>query len=263
MSAKTNVPTRALSSDQRHQQILARLRAAGRIDAAEIATELSVTGETIRKDLILLERNGLLRRVHGGATLVEALSFEPAVSTRQEFAVEKNHIAAAAVKHLPKEGSILLDAGSTTARLADLIPPESRLTVYTNALPIALSLANRPRLTIYTLGGRLRSVTQGEVDEWALRALAEINVEVAFLGTNGLSLTRGLTTPDPAEAAVKRAMLHCARTRILLADHSKVGEIRGSQHAVIDDIDLFITDSGLSDTDAAAIRAEGLKVEIA
>ena len=76
-----------------------------------------------------------------------------------------------------------------------------------------MSLLTRPRLTVFTLGGRLRNVTFAEVGDWAARALAEINVDVAFLGTNGISMSRGLTTPDPAEAAVKRLMLGCATKR--------------------------------------------------
>src|SRR6185312_12049054 len=125
---------------QRKQAILARLRAAGRVDVADIVAELGVTNETVRKDLIALEHQGLLRRVHGGAVPVEQLSFEPAVATRTYYAEEKTRIATATLQHLPTSGSVLIDAGSTTARLAELFPADRELTVYTNTLPIALSL---------------------------------------------------------------------------------------------------------------------------
>jgi DeoR family transcriptional regulator, fructose operon transcriptional repressor len=248
---------------QRKQAIVARLRGAGRVDATDIASELGVTNETVRKDLIALEHQGLLRRVHGGAVPVEQLAFEPAVATRTYYAEEKTRIARAALAHLPPSGSVLLDAGSTTARLAELFPTDRELTVFTNTLPIALTLVNHPLLTVLTLGGRIRPVTQAEVDDWAARSLAEINVDVAFLGTNAISVDRGLTTPDPAEAAVKRLMLLSARRRILLADSSKVGAVSLVKHADLSDIDLLITDTGLPDGELRTLLAAGLTVECA
>jgi DeoR family fructose operon transcriptional repressor len=114
---------------------------------------------------------------------------------------------------------------------------------------------------VFTLGGRLRNKTFAEVGDWALRALAEINVDVAFLGTNGISMTRGLTTPDPAEAAVKRQMLGCAQQRILLADHSKFGAVKGTKHGDLNDIDVLISDAGLSDDQYAQLQTAGIIVE--
>jgi len=248
-------------SSQRRQAIVRALRASGRVDAAEIAAELGVTNETVRKDLIQLERQGLLRRVHGGAIPFEHLLFEPDVSARTEFADEKQRIARAAFAHLPAEGSVLLDAGSTTSRLADIFPTDRPLTVFTNTLPIALRLLGHPNLTVHTLGGRLRGPTTAEVGPWADRALRDLNVDVAFLGTNGISLERGLTTPDPAEAATKQLMLSAARRRILLADHSKVGLVSLCKHGTVSDIDLLITDSGLPDDQHAALVSSGVSVE--
>jgi DeoR family transcriptional regulator, fructose operon transcriptional repressor len=252
---------RPFYADERKNHILDQLRLGGRVDAVKVAEALGVTGETIRKDLIVLERQGLLRRVHGGAVTVQSLSFEPAVETRTQFASEKTRIAQAALAYLPAQGSVLIDAGSTAAKLVELFPGDRELTVYTNTLPLAVSLLTRPRLTVFTLGGRLRNKTFAEVGEWAARALADINVDVAFLGTNGISMTRGLTTPDPAEAAVKRLMLGCAAKRILLADHSKFGEIKGTKHADLTDIDLLITDTGLGEGQADQLRSVGMDVE--
>lgn len=246
---------------ERHQHILAALRTQGRIDAAAVAAELGVTSETVRKDLIQLERSGLLRRVHGGAVSAERLSMEPVVASRTEFTEEKTRIARAALAHVPHGGSILIDAGSTTAQVADQLPGDIDLTVYTNTLTVALGLLNRPRITVYTLGGRLRAPTLAEVGDVAARTLAEINVDVAFLGTNGISLVRGLTTPDPEEAAVKRLMLRTAQRRILLADHSKVGLVRGTRHAELSDMSLMITDTRLSGSRLADLQKTGVEIE--
>lgn len=248
-------------SAERQQAILRTLAATGRVEVAAMADELSVTGETVRKDLIFLERHGHLRRVHGGALPRQDLSFEPEVTARVGFAEEKRRIATAALAHLPRTGTILIDAGSTTARLAELIPPDRRLTVFTNTLPTALALAGRPNLTVYTLGGRVRSLTLAEVDSWAARTLSEINVDVAFLGANGICVDRGLTTPDPAEAAVKRLMLDCARHRILLSDHSKIGQVSTHKYAELADVDLLVTDTGITGADERALHAAGLTLE--
>jgi DeoR family transcriptional regulator, fructose operon transcriptional repressor len=253
--------SRSLYADQRKQYLLETLRRNGRIDANDIAAELNVTGETIRKDLIALERQGLLRRVHGGAVPVAYLSYEPAVQTRTAFATEKARIAKAALEYVPQQGTVLIDAGSTTAQLVEIFPGDRELTVYTNTLPLALSLLTRPLLTVFTLGGRVRTTTLAEVDDWAARALAEINVDVAFLGANGISLHRGLTTPDPAEAAVKRRMLACAQRRILLADHSKVGVVSGVQYGHLHDIDLLITDTDLPAEQLTELRDAGITLE--
>jgi DeoR family fructose operon transcriptional repressor len=250
-----------LYSAQRRQVILNTLSAVGRVDVAAMADELSVTSETVRKDLIALERQGQLRRVHGGAIPVQNISFEPEVTARVGFAEEKRRIAKAALAHLPRNGTILIDAGSTTARLADLIPPDRTLTVFTNTLPIALALTAKPNLTVYTLGGRVRNVTLAEVDSWAARTLSEINVDVAFLGANGISPDRGLTTPDPAEAAVKHLMLRCAHRRVLLSDHSKINQVTTHKYGDLTDIDLLITDTGIATADDEALNAAGLTTE--
>jgi DeoR family transcriptional regulator, fructose operon transcriptional repressor len=250
-----------LYSAQRKQAILTALAADGRVDVAAMAEELAVTGETVRKDLIALERQGRLRRVHGGAVPVQDFSFEPEVASRVGCAEEKRRIARAALTQLPRSGTILIDAGSTTARMAELIPSDRRLTAFTNTLPIAITLAAKPNLAVHTLGGRVRTITLAEVDSWAARTLGEINVDVAFLGANGISPDRGLTTPDPVGAAVKRLMIRCARRRVLLSDHTKINQVTTHKFGDLTEIDLLITDTGIAATDEAALNAAGLTTE--
>ena len=246
---------------ERQQEIARIARRDGRVDVAELAELFAVTTETIRRDLTELERHGVLRRVHGGALPVERLRFEPAVSERaRAMAAEKDRIAKAALKFVPDMGSILLDAGTTTARLADALPDDRDLTVVTNALPIAMALSARPRLSVLTVGGRLRGQTLANVDRWALRALEESHVDVAFIATNGLSARRGLTTPDLAEAAVKEAMVRSGDRVVLLADHTKVGNDQLSRFATLDQIDVLITDTGLDDDTTAEFEAMGVEV---
>lgn len=247
-------------AEQRQQRIVELARGAGRVDVAALAAEFEVTAETVRRDLTALERNGLLRRVHGGAIPVERLGFEPGLAARDTVMTEeKERIAKAALAELPTEGSVLLDAGTTTARLAELLPGDRDLTVVTNALPIALTLSVRPGLTLL-LGGRVRGRTLAAVDDWALQGLRDVNVDVAFVGTNGISVERGLTTPDPAEGAVKRAMIAAAGRVVVLADHTKVGAETFARFGDLGDVDLLVTDAGLASAETVRLERAGLEV---
>lgn len=248
-------------AEERQQVILERARAQGRVDVTALADQFAVTTETVRRDLTILERHGVLRRVHGGAIPVERLGFEPALATREAvMTAEKTRIAKAAVAELPDEGSILLDAGTTTARLADELPNDRELTVVTHSVNIALSLSTRPNLTVMLVGGRLRSRTLATVDAWAIQALRDTFVDVAFIATNGVSPERGLTTPDSAEAMIKRAAIASSRRCVLLADHTKVGNDYFTRFADLKDIDTFITDTGLDQDTANEIAAAGPRV---
>lgn len=248
-------------AEERQQLILERARSRGRVDVAELAVEYAVTTETIRRDLTTLERHGSLRRVHGGAIPIERLGFEPAFTTRESvMTAEKKRIGKAALAELPSEGAILLDAGTTTAHLAEALPIDCNLTVVTNSVNVALTLSKRPSLTVMLVGGRLRARTLASVDSWALHSLSETFVEVAFMATNGLSVERGLTTPDPAEAMVKRASIAGARRVVLLADHTKVGNDHFARFAELSEVDTFITDGGIDSTVAAEIEREGVNV---
>jgi DeoR family fructose operon transcriptional repressor len=248
-------------AEERQQEILRRARAAGRVDVVTLAAELDVTTETIRRDLTALERAGVLRRVHGGAIPVERLGFEPALAARDEvMTAEKERIAKAALAELPEDGSVIIDAGTTTGRLVQALPADRELTVIVNSPPLATVLAGRANLQVIMLGGRLRGKTLATVDDWALRPLAHLNVDVAFMGANGCSLDRGLTTPDPAEAAIKRAMVQAAQRSVLLADHTKFGNTYLATFAELSEVDVVISDTGLDLALAADVAAAGPEV---
>ncbi|SEG91243.1 transcriptional regulator, DeoR family [Thermomonospora echinospora] len=248
-------------AEERQQAILARARAKGRVDVVAMAEEFSVTTETIRRDLTVLERAGTLRRVHGGAIPVERLGFEPALAARETVMTdEKERIAKAALEELPGDGSVIIDAGSTTARLVRIMPTDRELTVIVNSPPHATVLATRPNLHVIMLGGRVRGRTLATVDDWVLRPLADLCVDVAFMATNGCSAARGLTTPDQPEAAAKRAMIEASRRRVLLADHTKMGDDHLVRFAPLSAIDVIITDTGLDTERAGELAAAGPEI---
>ena len=251
-------------AEERQSEIARQARAQGRVDVAELALELDVSLETVRRDLTSLERAGVLRRVHGGAIPVERIRLEPALAVRAaEHVSEKRRIAQAALGELEGARSVLLDAGSTTAQLAELLPVGTDLLVVTNSVSIALALSPRADITVHMLGGRLRPRTLATVDAEAVEALSRIHVDVAFLGTNGVSVERGFTTADPAEAAVKRAMVIAARRAVVLADASKVGDDQFSRFATLPDIETLVVDSAIDPRVAADLEAAGPRVVIA
>jgi DeoR family fructose operon transcriptional repressor len=253
-----------MQAEDRRQLIIDELRRRGRVSVSRLADVHDVTPETVRRDLIELEQRGQLRRTHGGAVASERTRLEPAVSERaQHMAAEKARIAEAALAHLPDDGgTVLLDAGTTTGALVERFPTDRQLTVVTNAVPLALRLAVFPMITVIVVGGRLRPRTLANVDDLAVDTLRDLRVDVAFVATNGIS-ARGCTTPDPSEAAVKRAMVAAADKVVLLADHTKLGHEHFVRFAELADLDVVIIDGGADPEDLTALKADGLDVVLA
>ncbi len=246
---------------ERQQRILTEARRAGRVEVAALAESLEVAAETVRRDLTALERRGTLRRVHGGAIPVERLELEPTLAARSSRLTDvKRRIAARVLDELPTGGTVLLDSGSTTQALVELLPPDVDLTVLTNSVAAASALSTHPGVTLYLLGGRVRGVTGAAVGEWATHALADVTVDLAVLGTNGFSVARGLTTPDQAEALVKQAMVRAARRVVVATDSSKAGDDHLHRFATLDEVDVLVTDRDLADDVAAEVRAVGPEV---
>jgi DeoR family fructose operon transcriptional repressor len=253
-------------AEERQQAIARLVSERGRMSVNQLASEYDVTTETVRRDLSTLERLGLVRRVHGGVVPPASLSFmEAGLRERDEVNTEvKERIAHAALDRLPPSGgAILLDAGSTTNRLASLLPPELELTVFTHAVPIAARLAGQRQIDLRMLPGRVRRTTQAAVGADTVGALAELRVDVAFLGTNGVTADHGLTTPDPDEAAVKRALVRSGRSVVALADASKFGIETAVRFAEPAEIDVLVTDRGASSSDRRALTKAGVEVVVA
>jgi DeoR family fructose operon transcriptional repressor len=246
---------------ERQQRIMTEARRDGRVEVTSLAESLGVATETVRRDLTALERRGSLRRVHGGAIPVERLELEPTLAARSSRLTDvKRRIAARVLDELPTGGTVLLDSGSTTQAVVQLLPPDLDLTVVTNSVPAAAALSTHPGISLYVLGGRVRGITGAAVGDWATHALDGLVVDVAVLGTNGVSASRGLTTPDQAEALVKAAMVASARRVVVATDSSKAGDDHLHRFARLDEVDLIVTDTDLADDVAAELRAAGPQV---
>jgi DeoR family transcriptional regulator, fructose operon transcriptional repressor len=253
-------------AEERQQAIAALVMSKGRASVAELAETYDVTTETVRRDLAVLDKAGLLRRVHGGAVPSRTLHLvESGVGERDTTRAEqKDAIAAAALDFLPLSGAtVLLDAGTTTARIAAQLPTDRELTVVTNSVPIAARLSAVPTVTLQLLGGRVRGLTQAAVGEQTVAVLNTLRVDVAFVGTNGISVRHGLSTPDSDEAAVKRAMVAAANFVVVTADSSKVGREDFVSFAPIDSVDTLITDGDISTADRGELTSHGIEVVIA
>ena len=253
-----------MDAEDRRESIAQELRRRGRVSVRRLAAAHDVTPETVRRDLTELEERGQLRRIHGGAVALEHLRVEPAVAERSgHMAAQKGAIAAAAAALFPGDGgTVLLDAGTTTGALVGAWPTDRRLTVVTNDITHALALAPIPTVTVIVVGGRLRARTLANVDEFAVETLRNLRVDVAFVATNGLS-ERGCSTPDTAEAAVKRAMVRAADRVVLLADATKFGQEHFVRFADLTDLDVVVTDDGAEDGDLLPLRVAGVDVVVA
>jgi DeoR family fructose operon transcriptional repressor len=246
---------------ERRQMLLEHARRTGRVDVAATSRELGLAPETIRRDLKDLERQGLLRRVYGGAVAVERLSFESGLAVRStRHQAQKNRIAAAAVTFVKSAESVFIDEGFLPSLVGEHLPADRPLTVVTSSLATAKALVERPEITVLVVGGRVRAQTLGTVDHWAVAMLESLVLDLAFIGGNGISLDRGVTVPDSAVAAVKTTAMRVSRRRILIADSSKYGVDSFVRFARMQDFERFITDDGLPHEQAALLHDHGVDV---
>jgi DeoR family transcriptional regulator, fructose operon transcriptional repressor len=253
-------------AEERQQAMAQQISQQGRLSVADLSTRFDVTTETVRRDLSSLERIGLIRRVHGGAVPAGSLAvMESGLSERdQANTAAKDAIAHAALALLPPPGShVILDAGTTTMRLAAALPRDLPLSITTHAVPVAARVAGQPHLELHLLPGKVRATTQAAVGSDTIAALADLRADVTFVASNGLTIEHGLTTPDREEAATKRAMVAAGRRTIALVDSTKIGVESSIRFAALRDLDVLVTDAGLGDRDRAAIEECDVEVVVA
>ncbi|MET3922514.1 DeoR/GlpR family DNA-binding transcription regulator [Arthrobacter sp. UYEF20] len=264
-------------AEERQQLIAGLVSASGRASVTGLAERFSITTETIRRDLAALEAAGSVRRVHGGAVSPDRFSTtEESILERTVLRQpEKTRIAEAALALIPQDhsGSVLIDAGSSTEALAELLAARAaagaaqgshtELVVITHALPIAVKLSGEPGIALHLLGGRIRGLTQAAVGQSTVEAARRIRPDIAFIGTNGIHAAFGLSTPDPEEAAVKAAFVQSAGRIVVLADSSKLDAETLVQFASLKDLDTLITDTKPGRALAAALADAGVEVVVA
>jgi len=254
------------TATDRSEQILQELLRHGEVSVDGLAKSFKVSAATIRRDLSELERQGLLRRVHGGASPLASMLYEPFrhLSSFQEqedkCAAEKRQIGLTAASLISDGETIALGAGTTTTQLARCIRHRKGLTIITNAINIAMELSHLPDITVSMTGGSLSGAWFALVGDVAQRNIGEIFCDKAFIGVDGAHAEHGMTTNYPDQAAIHRAMMRQARQRIVIADHRKVGIVGRSLIWSANEIDKLIVDKSTPDEAIAPFTARDIVV---
>lgn len=249
----------------RHRQslILEDIRRAGSARVSDLTQRLGVSDMTIRRDLEVLARAGLIEKVHGGAVLPGApSSHEPGFEAKSVLErPEKEAIARAAAALVAPGTAIALSAGTTTFALAHYLLDIPGLTIVTNSMRVAnLFETARPAVQVgadasVVLTGGVRTPSDALVGPIADLAIRSLHVDLLFLGCHGIDMEAGLTTPNLAEAETNRAFVHAARRVTVVADHTKWAIVGLSSFADLEEVDMLITDSELH-PEARALLAE-------
>jgi DeoR/GlpR family transcriptional regulator of sugar metabolism len=242
---------------ERKREILARAGRDGRVVVAELVAGLSVSEDTIRRDLQELAAQGLLYRVHGGALASppEALPFDRRLEIAHD---EKVALAAAAVPLLESARTLVIDGGTTTLEVARRLPSHWDGIVVTNAPPVAAALAVHPKAEVVVVGGRLLKGEQVTVGPVAVDAFRAIRADACVLGVCAFDPEAGVTTGNDEEAQVKRAMIACSAQVVALATRDKLHTANPWVVASLDEIDHLVTDAGGDLTSAFAAAGVGV-----
>jgi DeoR family transcriptional regulator of aga operon len=252
----------------RQERITALVLQHGFVRVVDLAARFAVSTVTIRSDLNLLEEQGRLHRIRGGAVPASVIPEEqPFETSAQELAGEKAHIGAAAARLVSSGETVLIDVGTTTTAVARALLARTELrevTVFTTALNIALELEHaHPRITVVVTGGTLRPLQHSLVNPLATVLLGRLHAHVAILGCNGVDVAGGITNINLPEAEIKRAMLLAARRRVVVADGSKLGEVELAKVCELGEVSQLITDQTADPAVVAEIEAAGCPVEMA
>ena len=256
-------------TDQRANEILRLLLRHGKTSIEELTETFGTSPASVRRDLVRLEERGLVHRTHGGAMLAEQAVYEPfrfdaSFQVREDrFAQEKQRIGAAAAGMIEDGETIGLTAGTTTTQLARCLRQKSNLRVLTNAVNIGMELSSSAGLAVNLTGGSMRwAGAFSLIGPAAIDYLKTVVMDRVFIGVCGVDAERGATTIEPDEAAVFRVMAGQSRQVVVIADSSKVGMVSPAVICSASEMDVLITDDGVSDELVAGFARIGVKVVV-
>ena len=217
----------------------------GSISVKELAKEFNVSTETIRKDLISLEKDNIISKGHGGAT-ISSNYLESHFDAKLFKNIEiKSRIAQKAVEMIPEKGIVILDSGTTVLQIAKLLNLRSDLVIITSSLIVAQALENTSNQLLIT-GGQLRKKSMSFVGNWAVKAIESMQVDIAFVGCDGFHAD-GPCTRSYKELEVKNMILKSSKKVVLVSDSSKFFMHGLYRFATFDQIDCLITDTNIKD----------------
>jgi DeoR family transcriptional regulator, aga operon transcriptional repressor len=248
---------------ERLSSILEHIADGGSVGVSDLCRDLGVSAATIRRDLELLEEQRLLTRTHGGA-VAQGVTYElPLRYKGARHQDQKRRIASIAAERVADGMAIGLTGGTTTTEVARAVVDRHRLTVVTNALNIASELAVRPNLKLVVTGGVARSESYELVGPLAEQSLASLNLDVVFVGVDGIDGHAGLTTHHEIEAHTNLALVDRAYLVVVVADSSKIGRVAFARICGLERVDLFITDSDADPASLASLIDAGVEVATA
>ncbi len=232
-------------TEERHSIIMKLLESKGIIRIQELVDILNTSESTVRRDLSYLEKKKLLKRIHGGASLLKQKRDEPSMLEKATKNLSaKKQIASYAASLIQDGDCIFLDAGTTTLQMIENITAKD-ITIVTNGIPHLEPLMEKG-LTTYAVGGYVKPKTKAAVGVVAVEALKNYRFDKAFLGVNAIHLDYGYTTPDPEEAAVKRIAMDLGQKVYVLADNSKFNEVTFAKIGPLEEATI-ITNAGAED----------------
>lgn len=248
----------------RQLSILSILQRERSAEVGRLSQELGASKVTIRRDLLELERQGLIRATRGGAVLNQGATYEPGYLAKiGQEPEEKARIAKVAAAMNAPGDTLLLDAGTTTAALARALVGMRDLTVISNSLTVANVLTRHRGMRFIMVGGTFRDVSQAFLGRQAEDALRGIRVDRVFLATEAMDVGLGLEVPDDSDASVKRVMVECGREIVVLADHTKFDLQRLFTFAPWQRVHRLVTGREAADSHVQAVRQHGVDVVLA
>jgi DeoR/GlpR family transcriptional regulator of sugar metabolism len=252
-----------MDAAKRREIALELLQAQGELSVSELSERTHVSSMTIRRDLEVLEREGAVRRVHGGAVSVASRGYAPPYSIREGREVEaKQRIGEATAAMLRERETVILDVGTTTMEVAKALRGRRDLTVITPSLHIANALEKEPGIRLMVTGG---TVTRGElslVGDLAEDAFARLRCDTFVLGADGVDAEAGCTDFNLDDARVKRAALGSVKRCIVVASASKLGTVKFALVCPLDRVDVVVTDAKAPPEQVAALEAAHVEVVV-
>ena len=241
------------SASDRRRKLLETLVSKENIKVGEMASFFKVSTETIRKDLIFLEQEGLVQKQHGKAVVMGSLVERPYTQKADENRSAKMRIAQAAVSLIPPCATIILDSGSTTYEIAKLLSIQEGLVIFTNSVSI-MQLLSMSKNQAFIVGGEIRKSSMALVGAWALNALRSIQADIVFLGTDGFSGRPGPCSASYEELEIKKAMTQSSEMRVLVCDSSKFTRNDMFVYCGWEDIDHVITNDDAPSAELNRVR---------
>jgi len=252
-----------LFAEERKQATLELLEENSKMTVLDLKEYFEVSAATIRNDLRELANAGLLTRTHGGALSIDKTGFElDSYQKGVKYLTQKQAIAKKALEYVEDGDTIAMDTGTTTLEFAKLLNSKKRLTVIVNDIEIARCLEDETDAVIILVGGHIRRNFHCTVGPVAVKSLSGLNVDKAFMATNGLTVKRGLTTPDISQAEIKKAMMDIASEVIVICDGSKIGNTAFAQVSSIETVNRIITDGTADEAEISNIISFGVAVDI-